>query len=47
MSISYRRWVVLGLTLSVVLAGLLWLADRLRLAPSVVNGFLLWLSIVG
>ena len=47
MSISYRRWVVLGLTLSVVLAGLLWLADRLRLAPSVVNGFLLLLSIVG
>lgn len=47
MSISYRRWVVLGLTLSVVLAGLLWLADRLRLTPSVVNGFLLLLSIVG
>lgn len=47
MSISYRRWVVLGLTLSVVLAGLLWLSDRLRLAPSVVNGFLLLLSIVG
>jgi cation/acetate symporter len=46
-SLSYRRWVVLGLTLSVVLAGLLWLADRLRLAPSVVNGFLLLLSIVG
>ncbi len=47
MSISYRRWVLLGLTLSVVLAALLWLADRLRLAPSVVNGFLLLLSIVG
>lgn len=42
----YRRWAILGLVLSVVLAALMWLADQLKISAGLVNGFLLLLSIV-
>ncbi|MDI9331577.1 MAG: VC_2705 family sodium/solute symporter [Alphaproteobacteria bacterium] len=41
-----RRWVILGAVISVILAALLVLADALSLPVSVINGFLLVVSIV-
>ena len=47
MSRTFLRWAIVGLILSVVLAALMWFADRWGLSPGLVNGFLLLVSIVG
>jgi cation/acetate symporter len=47
MTEGYRRWMLVGLVLSVLLALVLWLVDILGIPLAVINGFFLISSIVG